>query len=645
MIVHKSAAVTKVDGEFRFVLSDASVDRMGDVIEPTGWQFDAYVPALFNHGKQDPIPIGSWSDIRLKNGRLEGKLNFLEQGLSPRVDEYRALLEHGHLLGASVGFSDIESEPLPDRRGKRYKKQRLLECSLVTIPANANAQAIAKSLNISDDTLNFVFGEQATEGDGMVRRHIGEPAGTSPARRAGSMTTLSTRIENAQNNINADRDALSVLLSQAEPDTMKMSELNERIEQRHAELAEYRRSEVLLGQSTTPAAPAAVQKAAPLSGQLYPPGVPIPARVFATPRSPDVKPEDLWVKAAVAYITAQGTGKDIETALAMRGYADHEGLSLFTKAAVAGATTTQAGWAAELFQTGTSAFIETLRQTSVYPALAAAGGGRLTFGPQQGNIKLPSRASTPSIAGSFVGEGAPIPVRKLGLTSITLAPKKMGVITVMSREIARYSNPAIEPLVKAEIIEDTATTLDSLLLDATIGDAIRPAGLLYNVSALTATAGGGYAAMLGDLRKLRAPFDAANAGRRMVLLVNPAQQLSFTMTPGPDGSMNWTGGILGAYQVISSNAIPVGRVIMIDAADFVTATGDVPEFELSDQALLHMEDTTPLQIVTGAQGAGVVAAPSQSMFQTAQIAIRMLLDVSWAMRRTGMVQFINSVTW
>jgi hypothetical protein len=52
-----------------------------------------------------------------------------------------------------------------------------------------------------------------------------------------------------------------------------------------------------------------------------------------------------------------------------------------------------------------------------------------------------------------------------------------------------------------------------------------------------------------------------------------------------------------------------------------------------------------LQIGTPGSPA-VVAAPVQSMYQTAQIAIRMTANVSWAMRRAGMVQFIASgINW
>jgi hypothetical protein len=57
-----------------------------------------------------------------------------------------------------------------------------------------------------------------------------------------------------------------------------------------------------------------------------------------------------------------------------------------------------------------------------------------------------------------------------------------------------------------------------------------------------------------------------------------------------------------------------------------------------------MEDTSPAQISSVASP-NTVAAPVQSMFQTAQIALRMLMDITWAMRRTGMVQWIDDADW
>jgi hypothetical protein len=65
------------------------------------------------------------------------------------------------------------------------------------------------------------------------------------------------------------------------------------------------------------------------------------------------------------------------------------------------------------------------------------------------------------------------------------------------------------------------------------------------------------------------------------------------------------------------------RVLLVDAADFFSATGDEPRFDVSDQAVLHMEDTAPTAIGTAGTPT-VVAAPVRSLWQTDSIGIRML---------------------
>lgn len=631
-IVRKAAAV-EVDGH-EFVLSDNTVDSYGDIIEAAGWdlrRFKQNPIALFGHS--NGFPIGTWRDVRVEGSKLKGRLELAAEGTSPRIDELRRLVDQGILRAVSVGFRPLEYEPLDEKsphRGVRYKRQELMETSLVSVPANPASLAVAKSLGVSDDTLDLAFGEHA-ETDGIRRRGIsGEHAANPIPPRKTEMKTLSQRIEDAQNEIVQMRDSLAELNGADVLDCDAIEELNDRIDQKQRGLDAMKASEAKLAVRSAPAAPAAT---VPATAQRRPLSVPGRER----------KPGDLFIRSAAVFAVANVTGKDPEQIME-RMYGSDEATGMIVKAAISGATTTGAGWAAELVNTEMTDFLGALRPFSVYPALADAGGGRLAFGPNQGAIKIPSRATTPSIGGSFVGEGAPIPVRRLGLTSITLSPKKMGVISVFSREIARYSTPAIETLIRNEIMVDTATTLDSLLLDATAGSAVRPAGLLNGVSALTATAGGGQAAFLADLKQLRAPFDSANAGEGLVLLMNPAQKNGLGLTPGADGKLGWANDILANYGLITSTAIPVGTVIMVRAADFVTAAGDVPEFELSDQAVIHMEDTAPAQIGT-AGTPNVVAAPVQSMFQTAQIAIRMLLDVSWAMRRTGMVQYVTGVTW
>jgi len=54
-----------------FVMSDGSVDRMGDVIEPAGWRLDRFhrnPVALFNHDRD--FPIGTWRDVPASRSRI-----------------------------------------------------------------------------------------------------------------------------------------------------------------------------------------------------------------------------------------------------------------------------------------------------------------------------------------------------------------------------------------------------------------------------------------------------------------------------------------------------------------------------------------------------------------------------------------------
>ena len=97
------------------------------------------------------------------------------------------------------------------------------------------------------------------------------------------------------------------------------------------------------------------------------------------------------------------------------------------------------------------------------------------------------------------------------------------------------------------------------------------------------------------------------------------------------------------YPVITSITVPVDTMFLVDAADFITATGDTPRFDVSDQGVLNMEDLTPQQLVSGT--APTVATPQRSLWQTDSIAIRMIMDLNWAMRRTGSVQFVSGMLW
>ena len=102
-------------------------------------------------------------------------------------------------------------------------------------------------------------------------------------------------------------------------------------------------------------------------------------------------------------------------------------------------------------------------------------------------------------------------------------------------------------------------------------------------------------------------------------------------------------GTLANIPIIDSSTVPPKTVVLVDAADFVSMSGDTMRFELSDQATLHMEDTTPLDLVAGSPG--TAASPQRSLFQTDSLALRMILPMNWGIRRAGTFAWVNNVTW
>ncbi|TGN90911.1 phage major capsid protein [Bradyrhizobium yuanmingense] len=626
------------DGDLEFVLSDDTVDRYGDIIDASGWvlsNFKKNPIALFGHSSS--FPIGTWSDIRIEGKKLVAKLNLAKRGTSARLDELIGLVEQGILRAVSVGFRPIKSEPInPDRPygPQKYTKQELLETSLVSVPANPAALALAKSLKISDETMSLAFGEHAD----VRRKDVsarGEHAETTTAtedraRAAVSsqskdtkMKPLAQRIVDAQTALTAKKDKLAELTGADELDATAIGELTDQIDADEKTLNVLKAAEAKIGADA-------------VNGTVA-------RTVPAQPRKPLGHQEkdgmDLLVKALVVRGVAHFGGMSLEKALEAR-YPGHEAVGVVAKADQVIGTTTGSHWADDLVQTAYFGFLQALMPYSIFPALLSKGLS-LQF-DQWGTLKLPGRTAG-TAGGGFRAEGSPIRVGKLTTFSADLVPKNMGVIVPFTKELAKRSTPAIEGIVRQAILEDTAKVLDPILLDATAVSSARPAGLLNGVAAVaTGFAGGDYQAVREDIKALLAPFVTADGVDNIVIIMNPTQGLSLSLMEGPVGDPNWLERIKERVTFLESTNATAGRLIALRASDFAGAGGN-PDFDVSEQATIHMEDTTPLEIVSGT--GPTTADPVRSLWQTNSIGVRMMMDVSWVMRRTGMVQWINGTSW
>jgi HK97 family phage prohead protease len=139
--IDRDAALT--DRQIKLVISDETVDRVGDVMVAKGCDIAEYLGnpiVLAQHDPHKPIGRGT---IEIKADRVELLVEFPPAGVSQLADEYCGLAKAGVINAGSVGFDPVESEPRKGG-GWRYLRWKLMETSLVSVPANPNATIIAR---------------------------------------------------------------------------------------------------------------------------------------------------------------------------------------------------------------------------------------------------------------------------------------------------------------------------------------------------------------------------------------------------------------------------------------------------------------------------------------------------------------------
>lgn len=131
--------------EFDGIATTPTPDRMGDIVEPLGAQFNLPLPLLWQHNAAKPIgevygAKATKDGITIKGRVFTGAQSRL---LRERLDEAWESLKMRLVRGLSIGFKPIESARIEDTYSYRYTKWDWLELSAVTIPANADASITA----------------------------------------------------------------------------------------------------------------------------------------------------------------------------------------------------------------------------------------------------------------------------------------------------------------------------------------------------------------------------------------------------------------------------------------------------------------------------------------------------------------------
>lgn len=158
------AAIDSGQRRLSFVASDETVDRYGDIIRASGWKLENFRrnPILLFGHDSDELPIGRVPNVYVDGTRLIADVEFMPEGMNDFADDVWKALDGGFLQAVSVGFMPLDDPgALLDGEGRwtgfEFTSQELLELSVVPVPANPGALALARALAISERSQRLLF--------------------------------------------------------------------------------------------------------------------------------------------------------------------------------------------------------------------------------------------------------------------------------------------------------------------------------------------------------------------------------------------------------------------------------------------------------------------------------------------------------
>ncbi len=301
-----------------------------------------------------------------------------------------------------------------------------------------------------------------------------------------------------------------------------------------------------------------------------------------------------------------------------RGFGD-EVQDLVTKATLG--TTTDAGFAASLVTENrlVGEFVDMLRAATVFDQLA--GFRNVPF-----NSKIPSQLTGGQA--QWVGEGAPKPLTNPTYGEVEIKEHKLAAITVYTQELMRRSDPAVDILVRDDLIEASKTLIDNTFLDAGAATAVRPAGVLNGVTATpnTGTTAANYEA---DLLALVNSFVTANLsldGAYFIMSETRAAQISLLRDALGRSyfegmALRGTRTLMG-IPVITSQTVG-DKIILVKTSEILLAQDGGVDVSYSDQATLVDGGTT------------------HHLWQENKFAVRVEKFITWAKRRPIAAAFLD----
>lgn len=642
---HSVLTVRAVDEEQRIITGTAttpSPDRYGDVVEPMGLKFANPLPLLWMHKSDQPVGWATFEAPTATGVTFTAKLPKIpEPGeLQECVDKAWQAVKTKLVRGVSIGFRPLEYSFMDDG-GIRFIESEVLELSLVTIPANSDATiATIRSIDA-----------EARAASGNARQASPNPPPGAPGIRnrpvVRAIQVAKKTIAEQISAMEATRQAkaariLEIQSAAADDGRTKSAEeqeefdnLSSEIEAVDRELVDLRRVEKMNLSTATVIRDVTDQHAGTVLRS-------VPATVRAAPKA---EKGIGFTRFVLAVARSKGNlMQALEIAKANDQWkAETPDVEVVLRAAVAAGTTSDTTWASPLvqYQNLAGEFIEYLRPLTIM--------GKLPVRNVPFKVKIPRQTGT-STAG-WVGEGQAKPVSALAFDSITLDIATISDIVIITQQLARYSAPNAEMLVRDDLAMRIANFMDAQFVDPTVSSTgSSPASITYGVSATIAT-GTTTDALRTDVGTLMQTFLEAN------LQLNSPYWIMSQVTAAKIGlirnslgvkeypELNAQGGFFEGIPVIASQSVPATDgsptdgypIILVNAGDIIVADEGQVRIDASSEASLQM-DSAPDSPTLG-------TTSLMSLWQQGMLGIKADRDVNWAKRRSTAVQYISNAKY
>lgn len=637
-------AVSESERVIEGIASTPTPDRVGDIVEPMGAKFSTPMPLLWQHDHDKPVGWVEFAKPTKAGIPFRARIDAGEAddppALKDRLEEAWRSVKRRLVSAVSIGFRTLEYSVMDDG-GWKFIEWEWLELSLVTIPANREATihtvksidrrlrgASARGQPGDRQPPAGVAARSITQQKDMrVMKTLAEQIAAAEAARqqkASQMAQINEKAAKEGRDLDPkEQDEFDDLDADVESIDGNLRRLK-RLENINADKAAPVATEVKAGNARDAAASRGGDRRTTVVGpnSAIPKGIPFARFIICLAQA-----------RGNPHIAAQLARKHFDNDPRIAKFAEF----MDEKAAVPAGYTDGSGWAAEWAEANTigSDFVEVLRPKTIVDQLI--GMRQVPF-----NVAVP--AMTGGGTGYWVGEALPVPATKGTSAKVTLGKTKVGGLTVLSRELMRFSHPSAESTVLADLVEAAVSILDSTFVsNAAAVAGVSPAGLLNGVTA-TGSAGDTADDVRTDIVVMHGKFSAANISLKQLAYVtteNLADALGLMRSslgvsefPGADG------GMLNGKPLLSSNHVGGGQFIGIYPRGILLADDGDVSVDYSEHASIEMLDSTLLQDGTTGTGASTV-----NLWQNGLVGIKVERFINWQKGYAQAVQLINSATY